>query len=183
MTRAAKTADLQLRLIYSIIVAGKSARFAAAAIERLGLSRSHDSFQAVRLWIARGRLLETLRKARTGNYCKITNALIQFVRTPIDLRTCTPAQLEEIHGIGPKTSRFFILWTRPGARYAALDVHVLRWMRARGYNAPETTPSGAKYRELEMAFLAEADKRGVTPRELDAQIWRDGSSGGKKVKP
>jgi thermostable 8-oxoguanine DNA glycosylase len=80
----------------------------------------------------------------------------------------------KIHGIGPKTSRFFILWTRPHERYAALDVHILRWLRGLGHNAPRSTPNGRKYGELEKIFLSEADKRGLSPGELDAQVWEAG---------
>jgi thermostable 8-oxoguanine DNA glycosylase len=93
----------------------------------------------------------------------------------INLQTCSPTELETIHGIGPKTARFFIIWTRPDARVAALDVHVLRWLKTLGYDAPSQTPSGKRYVELEIAFLAEADRRRVTPHILDQQIWSTGS--------
>jgi thermostable 8-oxoguanine DNA glycosylase len=103
--------------------------------------------------------------------------LQQLAEAGLNLQTCEPADLEKIHGIGPKTARFWILWTRPDARYAALDVHILRWMRERGHKAPKQTPSAPKtYARLEKAFLAEADKRGLTPRELDFKIWQASAS-------
>jgi len=44
----------------------------------------------------------------------------------------------------------------------------LRWLRNNGYNAPKTTPpAGKKYRELELAFIAEGKKRGLSPKDWD----------------
>jgi thermostable 8-oxoguanine DNA glycosylase len=169
--------ELQARLIYSIIVAGKSARFTETVMRRLhGHAGADTLFDMIRRWIAEDALDKMLRDCRTGNYTKLAKALRALVAAEIDLSSVLPEQLETIHGIGPKTSRFFVLWTRPGVNYAALDVHVLRWLKKLGHNAPRSTPTGAKYRELELIFLEEAKKRGMTARELDAQIW-DESSG------
>lgn len=165
------TQELEYRLIYSLIVAGKSANFTTAAMDRLG----NPDLATVRKWKESGVLCDELKKARTGNYTKLSKALSELSEQEIDLETATPERLELIHGIGPKTSRFFIIWTRPAERYAALDVHVLRWLKEQGHNAPRSTPSGEKYRELEKIFISEADKRGMTPRELDYEIWSKGS--------
>jgi hypothetical protein len=115
-----------------------------------------------------------LRHARTGNYTKLKAFIIEWVSgPPIDLWAVGPQELEELHGVGPKTSRFFIMWTRPGekSRYAALDTHVLKWMRYLGYSVPKSTPSGSKYAEIEALFLKECDKRHMTAREVDSMIW------------
>jgi 3-methyladenine DNA glycosylase/8-oxoguanine DNA glycosylase len=168
--------ELQLRLLYAIIVAGKSAKFAEQAMARLfaGLGGGLP-FDWIRAWVADGSLDAKLHEARVGNYGKAAKAFSEVAVAGIDLRTCGPAELETIHGIGPKTARFFIIWTRPDARVAALDVHVLRWLKTLGYDAPPQTPSGKRYAELESAFLTEADRRGVTPHILDQQIWSTGS--------
>lgn len=169
-------AELQYRLIYSLVVAGKSAGFAENVMRSFPF-KEQSPFDAVRKWTRAGQLGATLRACRTGNYGKLEAALRALLDSGLDLATCSPEELETIHGIGPKTSRFFILWTRPAYRCAALDVHILRWLRGQGYDAPRNTPPASKrYQELEAAFLAEADKRGVTPRELDWQIW-EASSG------
>jgi thermostable 8-oxoguanine DNA glycosylase len=123
-----------------------------------------------------GRLETILRESRTGNYTKLAACIRGLLTAKLDLATCAPIDLEAIHGIGPKTSRFFILWTRPGAEYAALDVHVLRWLRLMGHDAPKATPTGAKYAELERVFLVLAKSFGMTPRELDHAIWIEGSN-------
>ena len=171
--------QLEGRLIYALIVAGKSAKFAAEATARvLERVRDHESpFDMVRR-VAREGLMglrSVLRLARTGNYNRIARALFNVAKAGLDRRTVTPEELERFHGIGPKTARFFITWTRPAERYAVLDVHILRWLRDQGYDPPKSTPTGRRYRQLEEAFLTEADMRGKRPSELDAEIWRAGS--------
>jgi len=182
-------AELQWRIIYSAIVAGKSARFAENAIRKLFSGHKENPFDIIKawcreewdpvLWIVDPNwqpLVARLRQAKTGNYNKLVKTLSELAWSNIDLYTCTPADLEKIHGIGPKTSRFFILWTRPDAKYAALDVHILRWLGERGYKVPKNTPQAPKaYATLEKAFLDEAEKLGLSPRELDKQVWMERS--------
>lgn len=164
--------ELQRRLIYSVIVAGKSAKFTDGAMERLLKGFRIAPFDEVRRLIDCHQLGKRLRDARTGNYTKLERALKELVAANLDLTTCNVEDLEKIHGIGQKTSRFFLLWTRPGVRYAALDVHVLRWLRANGLDAPKTTPSSpAIYAFWEKKFLELCDKLKVSARDLDASIW------------
>ena len=166
-------ASLEARLVFAMIVAGKTAKFATQATRRLLEYRwkQENTFAMIRRLDDTNRLAKALHYAGTGNYEKLWYGLRQLARAEINLRTCTPQELERIHGIGPKTARFFVLWTRPQEEYAALDTHVLRWLRRCGYEAPKATPSGQRYRELERAFIEEARKRAVSPRELDHAIW------------
>ena len=169
--------ELQLRLLYAVIVAGKSAKFAEQAMARLFVGLGDElPFHRIRVWFCNGYLDYRLRMAKVGNYGKVFKAFHQVAFADLDLRTCSPDQLETIHGVGPKTARFFIIWTRPDARVAALDVHILRWLRQLGYDAPSQTPQGKKYAELEAVFLVEAEKRGMTPRQLDESIWSAGAN-------
>jgi hypothetical protein len=150
-------------------------------------SENHTAVPMVRLpmerivlWLHTGQLEDRLRAARTGNYTKLAKAFAQIAPKvnsgELDLRTCAADDLETIHGVGPKTSRFFITWTRPNARHAVLDVHILRWLRQRGHDVPASTPASQKrYAEIEEMFLKIADEFGSTPRELDAAIWAAGS--------
>jgi endonuclease III len=169
---------LQSKLIYSMIVAGKSAKFANEACKKLLAELPPGRLPFDWLKAMNGRELENeLRRARTGQYERLGRGLHDLALANIDLATCGPEELEEIKGIGPKTARFWLLWTRPDANYAALDVHVLRWMRSLGYKAPKHTPSSRKeYARLEHAFLEEARKRGVTTRELDFAVWQAGAT-------
>lgn len=162
--------EMEYRLLYSMVVAGKSATFAENALKRF-LGGDPEPFAFIRELEEAGELRNRLIFSRTGNYQKLTKGFTLLANAELDLATCTTEQLESIHGIGPKTSRFFILWTRPDAKHAALDTHVLKWLRFIGHAAPPATPSGEKYTKLEKIILAEADARGVTARELDAAIW------------
>lgn len=165
------TGELEYRLLYSMLVAGKSATFAAAAMKRF-LQADKSPFALVRELEEMGHLKIELQKARTGNYEKLTKGFAEVAHAELKLRTVTAEQLEAFHGIGPKTSRFFLLWTRPDAKHAALDTHVLKWLRYLGHDAPMATPSNsAKYATLERIILAEAEARGMTARELDSAIW------------
>ena len=177
--------ELQARLLYSVVVAGKSADFANNVIVRI-LGLCQDGELPFAMLQRKGSEIEIRGMCRaqgTGNYTKVGRCFWELSQASINLRTCTAEDLEKVHGIGPKTSRFFIMWTRPEAIHAALDVHVLRWMRGLGYAAPKSTPTGRKYANLEAAFIAEAAKRGLTPRELDSQIWDAARKGaGNEVK-
>lgn len=164
--------ELEWRLIYAVVVAGKSARFANAAVFRLrGLVPP-----TARPIPYLARRPHKLAAAATGRYRAIEAALLDLADLDPDLRTVVPEELERVRGIGPKTARFFVVWTRSAERYAVLDVHVLRWLRGLGYDAPRATPPSARYAELEAAFLREADRRGLTPRELDRRIWGDAAT-------
>lgn len=180
--------EVQAKLLYSMIVAGKSANFADKATRTLltiasqmakvtyGKIQPFDLFQQ----LTSKQLMYCLRKARTGNYTKLWKAIgcvnTAFATKSLDLMTCAPEELEKIHGIGPKTSRFFIMWIRPEEKFAALDVHVLRWLRAKGHDAPKSTPQSTKqYRRLELIFLDYAKQMKKTPRDLDYEIWTAGA--------
>jgi thermostable 8-oxoguanine DNA glycosylase len=65
--------------------------------------------------------------------------------------------------------------SRKGVQHAALDTHILRWMRDKGVNAPKSTPTGKKYLTLEQQYLTmvPAEK---TPAEFDLEIWKKYSS-------
>ena len=168
---------LWYKLLFTVIVAGKSARFAENCLRTLLQPVANDCNLSVYSYLqqlAASHQLETaLRQSRTGNYRKLTTAICQLLVSNLDLATTSPQALESIHGIGPKTSRFFVLWTQPEALYAVLDTHVLKWLAALGYNVPKTTPQSRKqYAALEQVFLSLARDQGKTPRELDYEIWQ-----------
>lgn len=172
--------ELEYRLLYSMVVAGKSAIFAENCLARLFRGESQPPFAWIRFFRSRGLLGVALRNARTGNYGKLEKGFSEAADSMLDLSTCTPDDLMRIHGVGPKTAKFFIIWTRPEADFAALDTHVLKWLRHLGHDAPMSTPSGEKYTALEKIVLAEAKARGMTARELDAAIWDWCSTGRHK---
>jgi thermostable 8-oxoguanine DNA glycosylase len=164
-------------LIYSILVAGRTAHFAemkTKALFRDSDRRGIEPFLMFGLCRLNARLMEHLKKCKVGKYKLTHKAILWLITHSLNLRTVTPQQLEKCPGIGQKTSRFFIVWTRPYEQYAVLDRHILRWMKSIGHDVKETTPqSVAEYERIEKLYLAEAEKIGITPRELDSIIWED----------
>lgn len=173
-------------LLFCIAVAGKNSRQTQGRVERflegcVGVG-DHDAspFFYVRALTVAGLLLDRLKRCRFGQYTKLLRAFTEVATSDLNLDRITVAQLERIHGIGPKTARYFIMRTRPQAKVAALDTHVLRWLRDQGHEGiPESTPqAGSTYARVERVFLAEARKRRMRPSRLDAWIWNRYSSHG-----
>ncbi len=163
--------QLEEFLLFAIAVAGKNADTTARALERfLALGDDVSPFQAIRN-MSPGLLMHNLKKSRIGMYGKLIRAFTSVATGHFDLKTVLPEQLEGVHGIGPKTARFFVLHTQENTRYAVLDTHILKWLRAKGYLVPKTTPTGRRYAEIEESFLEEADAMGTNPAELDLAIW------------
>lgn len=185
LTDAERRQELEYKLLYAIVVAGKSARFAEQAMWRLRSELLRHAGETD-LWIPAIRragdcgLLKTcVMRARVGNYGKVETAFWQIAMTVIDLETCTAEELEHIHGVGQKTSRFFLRWTGRRERFAVLDVHILRWLGERGHNVPRQTPqSRREYERVEELFLHEADRLGEHPCDLDQRLWLERNTSG-----
>lgn len=156
-------------LVFSVLVANKPAERTARVTRTLLRSMpGRTPFAKIRGVNGTG-LRSALRRARTGQYKRIGRTLKKIVE--LDPRTVSLDELEA--AVGPKTARFYLLSTRKGVRCAALDTHVLKFLRSRGHDVPKVTPSaGPKYRKIEDLFLAEADRQGKTPARLDEEVWR-----------
>jgi thermostable 8-oxoguanine DNA glycosylase len=170
--------DLQRFLLHGILVAGKTAAHANAALDRfLAQNSGRTPFGKIRRLLtipnSRFTLRCALQNARTGNYRKNTRAFIELAFSRLPLRTCRVEDLEAIYGISRKTARYFMLYTRPDARVAALDVHMLKFLRHIGVEAPKNTPSSLKrYEELQDVVLKMADDAHMTPAQLDYHVWK-----------
>jgi thermostable 8-oxoguanine DNA glycosylase len=128
-------------------------------------------FGCVRWAIEGGQLGRLLRKHKLGQYKRINKAFRAAVN--LDLGNISIDLLETVPGLGMKTARMTMLYYEPDAECVPLDTHLLKFLRARGYDAPKSTPgSRNKYLELEKAFVAEAKKRGKSVRELDTEVWQ-----------
>lgn len=184
--------ETQAKLLYGLIVAGKSATFAdrvlkdfLARAKALIRKEGHGNSNKLPPFgilanLSDWNLNAILFESKSGNYGKLFRAFREIANQQftLDLFTCKPSDLEKIHGVGPKTSRFVIMWIRPEEIHAALDVHVLRWMREKMNlaDAPHSTPSDpAKYSYWENMFVSIAADMGKTPRELDIEIWEAGA--------
>lgn len=160
---AGKPADITARKVSTILAAG--AQFLGAAPGELRPFEIIVRLGNVQLW----RIMEA---ARLGQYTRIGRAWNALARSGYDLRTVTVAQLELVAGIGQKTSRFIILHSRPDARVAVLDTHILAELRERGHAAPKTTPASmATYAKLEAIVLQLVDESGQSPADWDLAIW------------
>ncbi len=167
-------AELEELLLFCVSVAGKTAGFIAAALDEFLAARPGKSpFDKIRRLVRCGKLSAAIQASRLGKHARLTRAYAELAGSSLDLATCTCEQLEAIHGIGPKTSRFFIVHTRAGEQLAVLDTHILRYMKSLGYqNIPASTPTGKRYLQIERDFIALAEREGRDIAEFDLWIWR-----------
>lgn len=162
---------LEENLLFWVLVAGKDSRTIARGLDGVlndigGYEKS--PFEALRDY--HGNLANLLKRNGIGCYNQKAKALKELVHSEIDLRNCSCEELEEIWGIGMKTSRCFLIHTRKDAKVAGLDTHILKFLRDKGIDAPESTPSGRKYIELEKVFLSYVPK-GKSVAEFDLEVW------------
>jgi hypothetical protein len=165
-------AELEEFFIFTIMVAGKTARVMAPICHRFCWETEYTQptpIETVHSMRNAGALREQLERCRVGQYSKMERALCHYLDHPFDLRTASVERIEEIPGVGPKTSRFFVVHTRPDVEHAVIDVHIGRWLRELGYTPPKGV---SEYAYLEQCFLQEAKKRGKTIADLDLEIWR-----------
>lgn len=169
-------AGLQLFWLFSCVVAGKTAKTQARLLGDFLTKLPGDTpFEKLRKLNTLA-LFEAVKESRLGQYNRLFRTFEESLT--FDLRNCSTSDLETIHGVGPKTARMFVMMSRPGQRVAALDTHVLKHLRAKGINAPKATPpAGKRYRELEQAFIALADKAGMAVAEYDLMVWREYAKG------
>jgi hypothetical protein len=171
------TAELEELLLFSVAVAGKTAKIVEKQLEYfLSLERrGMTPFAKIRNMVQDKILLKNLKKSKIGKYSMLTKAYKELAFANIDLHKCEVKDLERFTGIGPKTSRFFILHTRQTARVAVLDTHILKWMSTFMPNVPKSTPSKKKYLQLEQQFLDYCDTANIEPAKLDLIIWNEKS--------
>lgn len=178
------TVELEEALLWSVLVAGKNAINTAKALDiflialhrRFGLyvnlpKHGYYPFEVIRHYTVED-LQPMLKSAGIGCHTSKSKSIHQLANSRLDLTVCTVDDLEKIHGIGPKTARMFILHTRPNASVAVLDIHVLRYMADNGIDVPVSTPTGKKYKDLEIKFLMLARKAQKTVADFDLMIWR-----------
>ena len=171
-------ADLELFAVFAVCVAGKKAQQTADKVNEhfrdvQTPTKQLTPFETIKSLVGANIFGGYLQHAKFGQYKRIYRALRDLAESSIDLKTCTVEDLEAIHGIGPKTSRFIIMHSRPNQRLATLDTHILRWMRDQGIETPKATPQSKKlYKELEQKFLTLCDKCAILPSQLDLKIWK-----------
>lgn len=179
--------ELEELLLFCIAVAGKSSKHIEKALDkflnlRFNLNRATPlrPFKFIRFMnkftkvtgckdILKNRIINS----GLGQHNKLTKSFTEISESGLDLRKCSVNDLMQIHGIGPKTARFFITSSRPNQKVAILDTHILKYISKHKENVPKSTPSGKKYIELEKWFLNHCEEIGIENiAEFDLQIWR-----------
>ena len=173
--------ELEEFMLFAIMVAGKTAKTTAKKLEAfLERRKAHGAtdFSPLQFvnYLERDRtlLLQELEEIKVGQYVRIVRAFSGVLRFfGPKLRTVTVDELEAVHGIGPKTARFFVLHSRPGENYAVLDTHVMRWLKEFCmFKCPyDVPPDVNSYKRVEKIFLDVAKALGKTPAELDLDVW------------
>jgi hypothetical protein len=186
-------AELEEYFLFCTVVAGKTAMTQARLLDNFLNSLPMAEASPFERIFARSMsgpgLMSKLKASRLGQYNRLHRCWLQAIallcNDPLQarimgfsacgrtLRNCTLDDLESIPGIGPKTARFFLLHTRPNQKVAALDTHILHYLRDQGVETPKGSPGkGAKYRELELKFIELAEASGSSVADFDLQIWR-----------
>lgn len=163
--------ELEEMWLFSCAAAGKTARTQARLLDAMlkGMP-GRSPFDKIREAVRTGKLLAILKESGLGMYNKLDRCYRESLY--LDLRNDPLERFEAIHGVGPKTARMFLMHSRKRQRYAALDVHILKHLRANGVDAPKLTPSaGATYLRLEQAFIRLARKAGMSPAKYDQHVW------------
>lgn len=172
--------ELEEMILFSVLVAGKNAITTSKRMNFLlnnchliqNIENSFLPFECLRKF-SREKIEKELYYAGIGCYRNKSRSIYELVNSFLNLKDCSCEDLENIYGIGPKTSRMFLLHSRPNQKLAVLDTHILKYMRDCGIkNVPKSTPSGKKYKELEKDFLNLAKKEKMTVVDFDLYLWR-----------
>ena len=182
------TNQLESFWLFCMFVAGKNSDYASRCLSKLihGMSkRGYDNIFNYFRDLGRDGIHNALVASKVGQYVRLTKGILQSL--DLDLRTCTLDDLLNIHGVGNKTARFFLLHTRAGGNWAVLDTHILAWLRDHGVeNAPKNTPTNNElYCELEGQFryLSRLEYPYLSDAQIDLLIWsaQSGRISGEEV--
>jgi hypothetical protein len=172
--------QLEWWILFTIAVAGKSAKGTEIKMrEFISQMPLGSPFLRVKLMVETGTLNRNLRKVKIGKYKLLTKGFKAASKLDLDaLETADPQTalqtLSAIPGLGPKGSRMILMYAYPhhANSWVVLDVHILRWLREQGFEAPkQTPPEGPTYHKLEALFKMAATMRNLTTRQLDTEIW------------
>jgi thermostable 8-oxoguanine DNA glycosylase len=176
--------ELQKFLLFCIVVAGKTAyiqaqkleEFLLSVNERLMLPEHVDPFQSLISADQHGILFEEIKKAKLGQYKKIYSGFKFITQKDYNLNRMTPKILEEIPGVGMKTSRFFLLHSDIfyKDKIAILDTHILNFIRENiDDRAPKSTPViPLTYRFWEDMFLNWCNNNNKNVADFDLEVWK-----------
>lgn len=164
--------ELQEFFLFALFCAGKNSEYASKCLNRILDREGSDTLFERFKNLGESEVRDTLVNARIGQYGRLTKAIMQAVN--VDLNKCSLEDLMNIHGVGPKTARFFLLHTRQNYICAVLDTHILKFLRDNQVDAPQNTPTNLKkYNDLERQFITIATEKfpTMTLADLDLSLW------------
>lgn len=176
--------ELEEFLLFCIVVAGKTAYIQAQKLQdflssvntRLMMPEHINPFQTIKSADHHGILLQEIQKAKLGQYKKIHSAFKYISEHKINLTKTTTEELEQIPGVGMKSSRFFLLhsdinWQK---YIAILDTHILKFIRENIDNqAPKSTPTiKVTYKYWESVFLLWCEENNKNVADFDLEVWK-----------
>jgi len=176
--------ELQLFLLFCIVVAGKTAyiqaekleQFLCSVNERLMMPGRVLPFQTLKSAEQHGILMEEIQKAKLGQYRKIYAGFKFISEYKFDLRNTSTEQLEVIPGVGMKSSRFFLLHSDLNYQnnIAILDTHILKFINENiDESAPKSTPTiRVTYKFWEDRFLFWCEQNNKNVADFDLEVWK-----------
>lgn len=173
--------ELEEFAIYSILVANNNSDVIAPRLDRF-LQSNPTSFTPLNyiFYSFNEESLKTsFRNLGIGKYGQkangVNNLVEQHIYENLNLSKADTNRLEMVRWIGMKTSRFFVLHSRYGARCAAIDTHILKGLRhylPASIYVPTKVPGNKKeFLRLEGHFIHLADMFGQTCADLDIEWW------------
>jgi len=176
--------ELQLFLLFCIVVAGKTAyiqadkleQFLCSVNDRLMMPLCVSPFQTIKSADQHGILMEEIQKAKLGQYKKIHSAFKYISERAYNLKRMTPDELELIPGVGMKSSRFFLLHSDVNYQnnIAILDTHILKFIKENiDDRAPKSTPTiRVTYKYWEDVFLHWCELNNKNVADFDLEVWK-----------
>ena len=172
--------ELEELILFWILAAGKNGVTSAKCLDNF-LTSWQTAFGEMRLSpfeiiekVDKKQILpHELKRFGIGCFNRKAQYFRNIIYANLNLRTCTVEELENINGIGAKTARCFLIHSRKNQRFAALDTHVLKFLKDKGHEVPKSTPAkrSKKYYELEKIFLNYVKESGKTVAEFDLNLW------------
>lgn len=175
--------ELEEFLLFCILVAGKNSDIQARKLDDFLKYRPFPEnvspFKYISSLDEQGILETVIRECKLGQYNRVVPSFRDVSnRFYKKLKSVELSELVSVHGIGPRTARFFLVHSRKNCNHAVLDTHVLKWLRnqypANAHNFPKSTPPEKEYLFWETIFLAKAKELwpNKTIAEVDLEIWR-----------
>lgn len=154
--------ELQEFWLFCILVANKNAARMAVVTDNICTGLTNPLYDLAKL--SETDLHDRLVAHRTGQYKRIQSAILDSAK--LCLRTCSLSDLLNVKGVGDKTARYFLVYTRPNQRLAVIDTHIKKYLIERGY-----VLTGLSYAELEGLMLYEQGNSGMEMYDFDLWVW------------